>query len=134
MNKKTVLRGVIWLGVGLMLSVPVFPGRAAAQTAAQGSEGAHGKAGMRDALQQAVQELNLNDDQKGKVKDIFTDAKTKREAIFQDSSLNQDQKRDKMKALREDTLSKVNGVLTPEQQTQLKEKLEAAKAARAPAQ
>jgi periplasmic protein CpxP/Spy len=131
MNKKTVLRGVIWLGVGLMLSVPVFPGRAAAQTAAEGS---HAKAGMRDALQQSVQELNLNDDQKSKVKDIFADAKTKREAIFQDSSLNQDQKRDKMKALREDTLSKVNGVLTPEQQTQLKEKLEAAKAARAPAQ
>jgi periplasmic protein CpxP/Spy len=131
MNKKTVLRRVIWLGIGLMLSTPMFPGRAAAQAAAAAPQG---RAGMRDMLQQAVQELNLNDDQKSKVKDIFTDAKTKREAIFQDSSLSQDQKKDKMKALREDTLSKVNGVLTPEQQTQLKEKMEAAKAAKAPAQ
>jgi len=33
-----------------------------------------------------------------------------------------------MKDLHADTKAKVNGVLTPEQQTQLKEKLEAAKA------
>jgi len=89
---------------------------------------------MRDALQQALGELNLNDDQKAKVKDIFTEAKAKREAIFQDSSLSEDQKKEKMKALREDTKTKVNAVLTPEQQVQLKEKLEAAKAAKAPAQ
>jgi periplasmic protein CpxP/Spy len=131
MKKRTVLRGVVCLGIGMALSAPMFPGRATAQETPQAAQD---RAGMRDALQQALGELNLNDDQKAKVKDIFTEAKAKREAIFQDSSLSQDQKKEKMKALREDTKTKVNAVLTPEQQTQLKEKLEAAKAAKAPAQ
>jgi len=129
MKKRTVLRGVVCLGIGIALSAPMFPGRAQ-----EAPQAAQGRAGMRDALQQALGELNLNDDQKAKVKDIFTEAKAKREAIFQDSSLSEDQKKEKMKALREDTKTKVNAVLTPEQQAQLKEKLEAAKAAKAPAQ
>jgi Spy/CpxP family protein refolding chaperone len=129
MNKKTVLRGVVCFGVGLLLFTPVLPGRAAAkavpQTEAQGHPGMRG-----DALQEAVNGLDLNDDQKAKVKDIFTDAKTKREAIFKDSSLNQDQKKEKMKGLRQETVGKLNEVLTPDQQAQLKQKMEAAKAAK----
>jgi Spy/CpxP family protein refolding chaperone len=62
------------------------------------------------------------------MKDILTDAKSKREAIMNDTSLTDDQKRTKMKELHIGTMSKVNEVLTPEQRTQLKEKLEAAKA------
>ena len=73
-------------------------------------------------------ELNLTDDQKGKLKDIFADAKAKRESIWKDTSLTDDQKKEKMKELRGGTRSKVNEVLTPEQRAQLKEKLEAAKA------
>jgi Spy/CpxP family protein refolding chaperone len=127
MKKKTMLRGVVCLGVGMLLSAPMFPGRTAAAIP-QAAEG-QSRAGMRDALQQAVEGLNLNDDQKTKVKGIFDEAKTKRESIFKDTSLTPDQKREKMKGLREDTLGKVNGVLTPDQQTQLKEKMEAMKAA-----
>jgi Spy/CpxP family protein refolding chaperone len=44
-----------------------------------------------------------------------------------DTSLTDDQKRAKMKELHTSTMAKVNEVLTPEQRTQLKEKLEAAK-------
>jgi periplasmic protein CpxP/Spy len=83
---------------------------------------------MRDRLQEAVNELNLTDDQKGKLKDVFADAKTKHDSIMNDSTLTQDQKKDKMKSLHEDTMSKVNDVLTPDQRTQLKEKLAANKA------
>jgi len=87
---------------------------------------------MRDALQETVNELNLNDDQKAKLKDIFSDAKAKRESIWNDTSLTDDQKKEKMKALRMDTKSKVNEVLTPEQRAQLKEKMEAMKAKQQP--
>ena len=71
-----------------------------------------------DKLQKVVNDLNLSDDQKSKVKDIFTDAKSKREAIMNDTSLTDDQKRAKMKELHTGTMAKVNEVLTPETCTQ----------------
>jgi len=79
-------------------------------------------------LEASVQSLNLTDDQKAKVKDIFADAKTKKQALSSDSSLNEEQKKAKMKELHSATMAKLNEVLTPEQQTELKSKMEAAKA------
>jgi Spy/CpxP family protein refolding chaperone len=90
--------------------------------------------GMRDKLQSAVESLNLTDDQKSKVKDIFADAKAKRQTVWSDSSLTDDQKKAKMKELHAGTMAKLNEVLTPDQQAQLKAKIEAAKAAKPPAQ
>jgi Spy/CpxP family protein refolding chaperone len=93
------------------------------QTANAGSQkGEHG------AMQKAISNLNLNDDQKNQVSSIFADAKTKRDAIRSDNTLSSDQKRDKMKALHADTRAKVDQVLTPDQRTQLKQQLQAARA------
>jgi Spy/CpxP family protein refolding chaperone len=124
MKIKPVFRGLFYLGVAASLTLPALqysPAKALPQTP--------DKKMMHDRLQEAVNDLNLNDDQKGKLKDVFTDAKSKRETIMSDSSLTADQKKDKMKALHQDTISKVNEVLTPDQRAQLKEKLEAAKKA-----
>jgi Spy/CpxP family protein refolding chaperone len=133
MITRNVLRNVVYLGVGMFLSAPLFPGRVGAQTAAPAApQASEGRSGVRDMYQQTVNELNLSDDQKGKVNDIFTDAKAKREAIFKDTTLSQDQKKEKMKGLHEETRTKVNEVLTPEQRTELKGKMEAVKA-KAPA-
>ena len=71
--------------------------------------------------------MSLTDDQKAKVKDIFTDAKAKHQAVSNDASLTDDQKKAKLKELHEGTLAKVNAVPTPDQQTELKSKIEAAK-------
>jgi len=71
--------------------------------------------------------LNLTDDHKAKVKDILADAKTKHQALVADTSLNEEQKRAKMKELHEGTLSKLNEVLTPEQHAELKKKMTPAK-------
>src|SRR6266704_305326 len=78
--------------------------------------------------QAAVESLTLTDDQKAKVKDIFADAKTKRQAVSNDASLSDEQKKAKMKELHSSIMAKLNEVLTPEQQTELKSKMEAAKA------
>jgi Spy/CpxP family protein refolding chaperone len=78
-------------------------------------------------LQAAVESLNLTDDQKAKVKDIFADAKTKKQALSNDTSLSEEQKKAKMKELHSATMTRLNEVLTPEQQTELKNKMEAAK-------
>jgi Spy/CpxP family protein refolding chaperone len=119
-----ILGGLVSLGMVAALAVPWA--RAKSQ-AASSHQAAGREMGMRDRLQAAVESLNLTDDQRAKVKDVFADAKTKRQAVFSDTSLSDDQKKAKMKELHEGTLAKVNDVLTPEQQTELKSKMEAAK-------
>jgi Spy/CpxP family protein refolding chaperone len=122
MTIQRIFRGLLYLGVAASLTWPALqasPPKALPQTA--------DKKMMHDKLQEAVNELNLTDDQKGKLKDVFSDAKSKREVIMSDTALTSDQKKDKVKALHQDTMTKVNDVLTPDQRTQLKEKLEAAK-------
>src|SRR5215469_11792893 len=70
------------------------------------------KASSRASLPQADQKKMMHD---------------KLQEVVNDLNLSDDQKRAKMKELHTGTMAKVNEVLTPEQRTQLKEKLEAAK-------
>jgi len=128
MKIERVLGGLVSLGMVAALSVPAVLAKSQAAPAQQG------EMGMRDKLQSAVESLNLTDDQKSKVKDIFADAKAKRQTVWSDSSLTDDQKKAKMKELHAGTMAKLNEVLTPEQQAQLKAKVEAAKAAKPTAQ
>jgi len=130
MKIERVLGALVSLGLAGALAVPIALAKPQAATPAQAS----GKPMMHDKLHAAVESLNLTDDQKAKVKEIFADAKTKHQAVAADTSLNEDQKKAKMKELHEATMTKLNEVLTPEQQTELKSKMEAAKAAKPPAQ
>jgi len=123
MKIAKMLAGLVSLGLVAALAVPL----AAAKPQAAEQQAA-AKEAMKDRLQAAVESLNLTDDQKAKVKDIFADAKTQRQAIMSDASLSEDQKKAKMKDLHQAIKTKVNNVLTPEQQAALKSKMEAAKA------
>ena len=125
MKIERVWGGLVSLGMVAALAVPLAVANSQATPAPQ----AAGKEmGMHGGLQAAVESLNLTDDQKAKVKDIFADAKTKRQAVSSDASLTDDQKKAKMKELHSATMAKLNEVLTPEQQTELKSKMEGAKA------
>jgi Spy/CpxP family protein refolding chaperone len=115
------------LGMVAALAVPLA---LANSQAAPAPQAAGKEMGMHGGLQAAVESLNLTDDQKAKVKDIFAEAKTKRQAVSSDASLTDDQKKAKMKELHSGMMAKLNEVLTPEQQTELKTKMEAAKAAK----
>jgi len=125
MKIERILGGLVSLGMVAALAVPVARANSQATPAPQ----AAGKEmGMHGGLQAAVESLNLTDEQKAKVKDIFADAKTKRQAVSSDASLSDEQKKAKMKELHSATMAKLNEVLTPEQQTELKSKMEGAKA------
>jgi len=128
MKIERKLAGLVSLGMVAALSVPAVLAKSQAAPAQQG------EMGMRDKLQSAVEGLNLTDDQKSKVKDIFADAKAKRQTVWSDSTLSDDQKKAKMKELHAGTMAKLNEVLTPDQQAQLKSRMEAAKAAKPTAQ
>jgi periplasmic protein CpxP/Spy len=75
-------------------------------------------------LEWLSKQLNLTDDQKAKVKPILEDEAKQMKAAREDTSLSQDQKRDKMKQIHETANSQINDILTPDQQkkfAQLKE-------------
>jgi Spy/CpxP family protein refolding chaperone len=131
MKIERVWGGLVSLGMVAALAVPLAVANLQAMPAPQT---AGKEMGMHGGLQAAVESLNLTDDQKAKVKDIFADAKTKRQAVSSDTSLTDDQKKAKMKELHSAAMAKLNEVLTPEQQAELKSKMEAAKAAKPPAQ
>ena len=122
--KITRILGVyVSLGLVAALAIPL----ASAKSQANPAQAASKEKGMHDKMQAALDSLNLTDDQKAKVKDILADAKTKRQAVVSDTSLNEEQKRAKMKELHEAMAAKLNEVLTPEQQAELKKKMTPAK-------
>jgi periplasmic protein CpxP/Spy len=67
-------------------------------------------------LEWLSKELNLTDEQKAKVKPILDDQTKQMHATQEDSSLTQEQKREKMKQIHQTTHSQINDILTPEQQ------------------
>jgi Spy/CpxP family protein refolding chaperone len=121
MKIKRMLGGL----VSLVAAALAVPGALAKPQTAQQTAGK--EMGMHGGLQAAVESLNLTEDQKAKVKDIFADAKTKKQAVSSDASLSEEQKKAKMKELHSGLMAKLNEVLTPEQQTELKNKMETAK-------
>ena len=130
MKIERVLGGLVSLGMVAALAVPCA--QANSQTAPAPQAAAKEMRMHHEGLEAAVESLNLTDDQKAKVKDIFADAKTKHQAISSDASLSDEQKKAKTKELHSATMAKLNEVLTPEQQTELKSKMEAAKGAKRP--
>jgi len=115
-----------WVSLGLLaaLAIPLSLAKSQANPA---KEGAGKQMGKHEKLEAAIESLHLTEDQQAKVKDILADAKTKRQALWADTSLSEEQKKAKMKELHEALLGKLNGVLTPEQQSELKSKMTAAK-------
>ena len=124
MKAIKIFGGFVSLGLLAVLAMP-FAG--AKPQDAPSAQAEHKHMAGHDKLQAALDSLNLNDEQKTKVKDILADAKTKREAVMTDASLNEEQKRTKMKELHEGMMSKLNEVLTPDQQAELKSKMGSAK-------
>lgn len=80
-----------------------------------GFEGRRGEGG------QAFQDLNLSEDQKGKMASLRTSFQAKREEIRNNKSLTEEQKREQYKALAQQQQEQFKAVLTPEQQQKMKE-------------
>lgn len=72
----------------------------------------------KDAM---MKKLNLSEDQKAKLKEMRDANKSKRDAINNDGKLTDEQKKEKMKALKEEQKKNMQGVLTDDQKTKMKE-------------
>ncbi len=70
----------------------------------------------RDSI---IQELNLSKDQLDRLQKLVQDGKTRRESIWKDNTLNDEQKKEKMLELRAEGRTKLGDILTREQQDKL---------------
>jgi histidinol dehydrogenase len=76
---------------------------------------------QRQHMAALAQKLNLTEAQKEQLQQIGRDIRKQGMAIRQDSSLTDDQKKEKMLALRKQSHQQMFGVLTQEQKDQLKQ-------------
>ena len=118
MSKKlgwSVLTVLLALTMSLLLAgqTPATPPAGHSAMTSANSPEAH--------LQMLSEKLNLTEDQKAKLRPILQDQAEQFKAVHDDSSLSQEQKSAKMKALHESFHEQINGVLTPEQQVKFKQ-------------
>lgn len=85
-----------------------------AATSVQAAKGA-GHAKKADRLSQ---KLNLSDAQKAQIQNIFNGARADSQAVKNDTSLTEAQRRDRLKGIHKTTQSAMMNVLTPTQQAQ----------------
>jgi protein CpxP len=79
-----------------------------------------GKKNHEARMEKFAQKLNLNDDQKTKLKALHEEKRAKMQALKSDGSLTQEQKREQFRAMREDFQTRRDSILTDEQKSQLK--------------
>jgi Spy/CpxP family protein refolding chaperone len=72
-------------------------------------------------LQMLSDKLNLTEDEKAKLRPILQDQEKQLKAVHDDTSLSQEQRIAKKKAIHESFHEQINAVLTPEQQAKFKE-------------
>lgn len=136
MNFKSHLRaGALMLGLSLCGGLLTSSAHAApgAKTGKAGKAGKAGKGGKHGGMgMKMMQELNLTDAQKAKLKPIMEGQRDKMKAMRDDATLNPKAKKSKMKAMRADMEKQVNEILTPDQQKKMadmKAKMKAERAA-----
>ena len=76
---------------------------------------------MRQGNQQMLKDLNLTDVQKEQFKKNNEEMRAKMEALRDNASLSQDDKRTQMKAIRDEQKAKMDALLTPEQKIKFDE-------------
>lgn len=77
------------------------------------------KEGRIENKKQMLEGLNLTNDQRKKMQAIQKESHAKRQAIMNDNSLSQDQKKEKLADLRNDQKTTISAILTPEQLAKL---------------
>ena len=76
---------------------------------------------MRENAKKMAKELDLTADQQAKIEAIHKQSRDAMRALHDDTTLSEEQKREKSKALRKSSEEQVHALLSPEQQTKAKE-------------
>lgn len=96
-----------------------------------GTQPAAGRVGaIIEQLRDAIEQLNLTDEQKSKAEQILQDTRTKLRVLRDEAAGDIEKIRDKAREIINDTRQDLQEVLTPQQQEKLRELMEAARGAR----
>ncbi len=76
---------------------------------------------LRHRLKEVAQQLDLTDEQKEKLKPIFHAEMEKLKELHANTSLSREQKKEKLKSIRNEISPLVEDILTPEQRTKWKQ-------------
>jgi len=111
MNKLSIVAA---LALGGLVACSTL---ATAQDATNAPSKKGGKRGMsvEQQVERMSNQLSLTDDQKPKVKAALEASNKKRQELFSDSSLDQQQRREKMHGIMEEQTKAMKGILTEEQ-------------------
>ncbi len=130
LTSRFAVLGILGIGAVVAIGHPIM---AADGDAAKGDkkERPAGR-GQRGGgpLMKALQSLELSADQKEKLKPILKENGEKSKALREDTTTEGKDKREKMKALMDETLGKIKPILTDAQNKQLEEALAKARAER----
>jgi len=77
-----------------------------------------------EGTQQQRPDIGLTEDQKGKLKSIHENSRSQLQALRADQSLTEEQRHEKARAIRETTRQQVIGILTPQQQELMRNRME----------
>jgi hypothetical protein len=111
-------KGFCLLAISSLLGIGAAMGAPQDQQAAPAPQEGHGPHRQMDPEQQVkmlTKRLNLTSDQQSKLLPILTDQKQQFESIRNDTSLAQKDRFQKMKAVREDSNTKIEALLTDSQ-------------------
>src|SRR5579885_838453 len=113
------MRSKVILSLVAVLALLVSGAAIWAQTGSENSSPSqeqHARRGRRGAgFERMAQALNLTDEQKSQIQPILQQQRQKLEALRNDNSLSQEQKREQFQQIREQTRSQINAILTPDQ-------------------
>ncbi len=104
----------------ILLAVAAFVFTASTQAQIQRKSDTSRIMQMKENRHDMMSQLNLTKEQHQKVKELNQDNKSKVDAIRNDNSLTQDQKKEKMKELRKAHQEGMNSILTKDQQDKMK--------------
>jgi periplasmic protein CpxP/Spy len=132
-----VFQGILVLSAAVVMALPGAlwaqqgqePGSGqnppqAGQSAPDGQgrqRGAWARGGQRQHMEMLAKKLNLTDAQRQQFREIGQHTRQQAMSIRNNSSLTDDQKKEKVQALRKQSHQEMFGVLTPEQKEQLKQ-------------
>lgn len=85
---------------------------------------AQGRESVEQRMERMSKELNLSQEQREKIRPLLEEQDKKMGELHNDTSLTQEQKRDKARAMMTETHEKITAILTPEQKEKLKQHME----------
>ena len=107
------LGGLLTLGVSAAAMAQDNAAPAAAPTQDQGR--GPGRMNPDRQLEHMTKELGLSADQQNQIRPLLVDRQQKMQALFQDQSIAQEDRRARMQSIRQDTQSKIEAVLNDQQ-------------------